>query len=82
LRGRPGSGAPVACEVWSLPAQNYGPFLAKIPAPLGIGSITLDDGSDVKGFLAEAAGVASARDITAYGGWRGFLAAEVEAATA
>ncbi|WP_246702675.1 allophanate hydrolase [Starkeya sp. ORNL1] len=80
LRGRPGSGAPIACEVWSLPAQNYGPFLAKIPAPLGIGSITLDDGSDVKGFLVEATGVASARDITAYGGWRGFLAAEVEAA--
>ena len=66
--------------MWSLPAQNYGPFLAKIPAPLGIGSITLDDGSDVKGFLVEAMGVASARDITAYGGWRGFLAAEVEAA--
>lgn len=79
LRGRPGSGAAVACEIWSLPAQNYGPFLARVPAPLGIGTITLDDGSEVKGFIVEATAVASARDITAHGGWRGFLAAEAEA---
>jgi allophanate hydrolase len=82
LRGRPGSGASVACEVWSLPAQNYGPFLAKVPAPLGIGTISLEDGSDVKGFIVEAAAVTSARDITPYGGWRGFLAAEAQAAVA
>ncbi|WP_343210906.1 allophanate hydrolase [Ancylobacter lacus] len=80
VRGRIGSGAPVACEVWSLPLESFGRFIARIPAPLGVGTVALEDGSQVKGFLAEAAAVTQARDITGYGGWRGFLTAENEAA--
>lgn len=80
VRGRPGSGAPVECEIWSLPASGFGPFVARIPGPLGVGTVTLDDGSEVKGFLAEANAVVAARDITVHGGWRGFLATEMELA--
>ena len=46
-----------------------------VPAPLGFGTVALEDGPCL-GFLAEAAGVPGARDITAYGGWRAWLAAQ------
>jgi len=61
-------------EVWSLPSDAFGRFVAKIPAPLGIGKVALDDGSAVSGFLCEAHAVAGAEDITRFGGWRAFLA--------
>lgn len=78
LRGRPGSGAAIACEVWALPAAAFGRFVAGIPAPLGVGTVTLEDGSEVKGFLMEAVAAGAARDITAFGGWRAFLADEAK----
>lgn len=68
------SGPGLDVEVWSLPADAFGRFVAKIPAPLGIGKISLDDGSAVSGFLCEAHAVAEAEDITGFGGWRAFLA--------
>jgi len=61
-------------EVWSLPSDAFGRFVAKIPAPLGIGKVTLEDGSAVSGFLCEAHAVTDAEDITRFGGWRAFLA--------
>jgi len=45
-----------------------------VPAPLAIGTITLDDGRTVKGFICEADAVAGAREITEYGGWRAYRA--------
>ena len=68
------SGANIAVEVWELPLGNFGSFTAEIPAPLGIGSVTLRDGSTVRGFICEPAGLAGATDITAFGGWRAYLA--------
>jgi allophanate hydrolase len=47
--------------------------MAAIPAPLGIGSIELNDGSWVKGFLCEAIGTDGADDITHLGDWRRYL---------
>jgi allophanate hydrolase len=44
-----------------------------IPAPLGIGTLTLSGGEQVKGFICEPAAIASATDITGYGGWRAYL---------
>jgi allophanate hydrolase len=44
-----------------------------IPAPLGIGTLALDDGSSVQGFVCEAHAIAGAKDITAQGGWRVYL---------
>jgi allophanate hydrolase len=67
-------GAAIAVEVWELPAAAYGDFVSFIPAPLGIGTLTLEDGESVQGFLCEVAATQGARDITALGGWRAFLA--------
>jgi allophanate hydrolase len=69
-----GEGASIALEVWALPEAAVGPFLAGIPAPLGLGTVTLADGSVVKGFICEAAGAEGGLDISAYGGWRAWLA--------
>jgi len=43
---------------------------------LSIGTLELDDGRSVKGFLVEAEAVAGARDISSFGGWRAFMAQE------
>lgn len=67
-------GAAIACEVWELPEQAVGAFLAGIAPPLGLGHVELADGSRVAGFICESGGLTGARDITAYGGWRAFLA--------
>ncbi|MPT24121.1 MAG: allophanate hydrolase, partial [Starkeya sp.] len=67
-------GAAIALEVWALPRTALGEFLAGIPAPLVIGTVELEDGSTVKGFLCEPHGLRDARDITASGGWRAALA--------
>lgn len=67
-------GAGLEVEIWALPAAAFGQFVARIPAPLGIGKISLDDGSTVSGFLCEAHAVSGAQDITHHGGWRNFIA--------
>ncbi|MEN0075678.1 MAG: amidase, partial [Paracraurococcus sp.] len=84
LGNRPGrvrvadGGVAVAGELWALPAAGIGPFLAEIPAPLGFGRVTLEDGSTPLGFLCEAAGVIGAPDISATGGWRAHLQSRKE----
>ena len=74
----PGAGS-IAVEIWAMPRASVGAFLAGIPAPLGLGSVALEDGSRVIGFLCEPSGLEGARDITAMGGWRAFLAAPIPA---
>jgi allophanate hydrolase len=74
LRVGQGGGA-IATEVWALPPDGFGRFVAGIPAPLCIGTLLLEDGSTPKGFLVEPAGLEGAEDITRFGGWRAFLAA-------
>ena len=69
----PEGGAAIDVEVWEVPVATYGSFVACIPAPLGVGAIILENGSQVQGFLCEAAAVPGACDITAMGGWRAFL---------
>jgi allophanate hydrolase len=64
----------IEIEIWELDAAGLGSFVAEIPPPLGIGTITLVDGTQVKGFLCEAHAIGTARDITAFGGWRNWLA--------
>jgi len=66
-------GAAIALEVWSLPTHALGNFVSRIPAPLGIGTIDLDDGTSVQGFLCETYAVAAARDISEFGGWRAYM---------
>ena len=74
LRVAPGTGTAIELETWSLPAAGFGKFVAAIPPPLSIGTIRLGDGRNVKGFLAEPAGLDGARDISAFGGWRAYMA--------
>ncbi|MCI4665524.1 MAG: allophanate hydrolase [Neomegalonema sp.] len=66
-------GAPIAVETWALPRAAFGDFIAGIPAPLSIGALKLADGSLVKGFLVEHAGLEGAEDVTRFGGWRAYL---------
>ncbi|MFL9878758.1 allophanate hydrolase [Herbaspirillum rhizosphaerae] len=70
-------GAAILTEVWEMPVRNFGSFVAAIPAPLGIGTMELADGSSVKGFICEPAALDNARDITGYGGWTAYLAAKI-----
>ncbi|WP_375455871.1 allophanate hydrolase [uncultured Methylobacterium sp.] len=74
LRVAAGTGAAIETEVWALPPAAFGSFVAGIPAPLGIGTLRLADGTGPKGFLVEAEGIAGAEEISRFGGWRGFLA--------
>lgn len=69
-------GASIEAEIWSLTPAALGTFMPKIAAPLGIGTVELADGQRVPGFLCEAAGTTGARDITEFGGWRAYLAAQ------
>jgi allophanate hydrolase len=73
LRVADGAGAAIKAEVWTLDPAAFGAFVAKIPAPLGIGAIRLKDGGSVKGFLVEAEAVKAAEDISRFGGWRAYL---------
>lgn len=66
-------GAPIAMEIWEMPASQFGSFVAGIPSPLGIGTVKLEDGGTVQGFVCEAIGAVGAEDITHHGGWRAFL---------
>jgi len=59
----------IEIEVWALGVAEFGSFVAEIPAPLGIGTLELEDGSNVKGFLCEPIGLEGAKDITEFGGW-------------
>jgi allophanate hydrolase len=74
LRVDAGNGTAIEVEVWALSSSAFGSFVAAIPPPLSIGSIRLADGSQVKGFIVEAAGLDGARDISAFGGWRAYMA--------
>lgn len=67
------SGTAIEVEVWEMPAREFGSFVACIPVPLGIGTITLASGEEVQGFLCEHYAIACATDISAYGGWRAYL---------
>lgn len=75
VRVAPGAGAPIALEIWEMPLAHYGSFVAMVPAPLGIGTLALDDGSSVQGFLCEALATGGAEDITHHRGWRAYMQA-------
>jgi len=73
LRVEAGAGHPIAVELWAMPVEHFGSFVALIPAPLGIGSLLLADGRSVKGFICEPFALGKAEDITHFGGWRAYL---------
>jgi len=66
-------GSAIEVEVYRMPLDQVGMFLSQIPAPLGLGSIKLQSGKVVKGFICEPIGIEDAKDISEFGGWRGYL---------
>ncbi len=70
------TGYAIEVEVWDIPLTEFGSFVAEIPPPLGIGSLVLEDGTTVKGFICEGYAIAGATDISHHGGWRSFMAAQ------
>ena len=67
-------GSCIELEVYELDVAAFGSFVAEVPAPLAIGTVSLEDGSDVRGFVAEPRALTGALDITTHGGWRRYLA--------
>jgi allophanate hydrolase len=67
-------GGSIALEVYELDMASFGSFTAEVPPPLAIGTVTLADGSSVKGFVAEPRALSGAEDITHLGGWRAYIA--------
>ncbi len=75
VRTARGEGTSLAAEVWSLSQAGLGEFLALLPQPMALGRITLDDGTEVLGFACtDPAGP----DISEFGGWRSYLARNVD----
>jgi allophanate hydrolase len=69
-----GHGARIEVEVYELEAAAFGTFVAAVPPPLAIGTVTLADGTDVPGFVCEPYALTDAPEITSHGGWRAYLA--------
>ena len=73
VRSTDEQGHAIEVEVFELTAAALGAFMNSVRAPLCIGTIALEDGSTVLGFLCEAHALASAREISQFGGWRAYL---------
>jgi allophanate hydrolase len=69
----PRGGAAIDIEIWALPTETLGSFVASIPSPLGIGKVELQNGDEVSGFICEGYAASGAADITEFGGWRAYV---------
>lgn len=74
VRLAPAQGVSVEVEVWALSAAGFGSFVDGVPAPLGIGTVRLEDGSQINGFIAEGIAIEEAIDISSFGSWRSYIA--------
>jgi hypothetical protein len=72
----PGAGAHVALELWDVPLSGLAKILLNEPPGLSIGKVVLRDSSIVLGVLGEPFLCEGRRDITAFGGWRAYIAAQ------
>ena len=71
--GSDNGGAAIEIEVWNLPTENFGQFISAVKRPLGIGTLILSSGVEVKGFICEGYAIEGATEITHFGGWRNYL---------
>lgn len=67
-------GVPVAVEIWSVPAPGLGWILLKEPPGLCIGKVSLLNGEETLGVLAEAILCEGQPEISEFGGWREYCA--------
>jgi allophanate hydrolase len=70
---RDAAGRAIEVELWEVPAAHFGSFVDGIPAPLGIGTVTLEDGSEANGFVCESYALDNAEEITDLRSWRRFM---------
>lgn len=68
------SGAAIDVELWEVPDAGIVAILQQEPPGLVLGRVTLADGSEVFGVLAEPYVIAGQREITGFGGWRRYIA--------
>ena len=66
-------GAAIAVEVWEMPQEHVGSFVALIPPPLGLGKLELASGDWVTGFVCEGYALEGALDVSSFGGWRAYM---------
>lgn len=69
-------GAAIVVEVWDVPPAGIADILLQEPAGLCVGRVTLEDGSETLGVLGEMTLCDGQREITRYGGWRAYVAAQ------
>ena len=74
VRTEPGKGFEIELEVWALPKDELGFLIENIPYPLAIGTVQLNDGTSLKGFVCEAAGIQGAKNISDLKTWRRYVA--------
>lgn len=67
-------GRAIGGEIWALPMAAVGRFLAGIPAPLGLGTVLLEDDTSEAGFICEGVALETAEDVSDHGDWRSYLA--------
>ena len=71
---RVAQGTSIDIEIWQMPSENFGSFVAGIPAPLGIGKVECINGAWLTSFICEPYGFVNAQDISSFGGWRAYIA--------
>lgn len=78
LRRVESDGSKIEIEIYAVPTERFGDFIAMVPEPLGIGSVETEDGEWVKSFICEEFGYKQkgTTDITEFGGWRYYIAAK------
>lgn len=67
-------GSSILLEIWAVPAPGLATVLLQEPPGLCVGKVLLDDGAEVLGVLGEAQLCEGQREITAFGGWRRYIA--------
>jgi hypothetical protein len=67
-------GRQIAVELWEVPAEGLASILVAEPAGLSIGKVLLSDGREVLGVLGEPWLCANRVEISAFGGWRAYIA--------
>ena len=73
---RSDQGAAIEIEVWAISLEQFGSFVAGIPAPLGIGMLETGSGEWLQGFVCESYALTAAKDISGLGSWRKYIASQ------
>jgi len=67
-------GVKIAVEVWEMSEEAFGKFVSsRVPPPLTIGTVLLEDNEQVKSFLCENYALEDAKDISSFNGWVSYL---------